>query len=163
MSETPRTDAQAPWIESPQLDFARQLERELANLKESIASLRHPNCRDLLRERDEARELLTQTSAEREHNGRMANEYRMQRDRLALICGELIAAVRINSMRDTFCEATHEQIEIWLKQWVDKLAAAKGGTPNNCQRPELCLLTETCRPCAICPNAVEGILPLENA
>jgi hypothetical protein len=54
-------------------------------------------------------------------------EAREQRDRLALICGELIAAVRINSMRDTFCEATREQIEIWLKQWVDKLAAAKGG------------------------------------
>jgi len=84
-----------------------ELERDLANLKESIASLSHPNCRDLLRERDEARG---------------------QRDRLAVICGELIAAVRINSMRDTFCEATHEQIEIWLKQWVDKLAAAKGGT-----------------------------------
>lgn len=24
---------------------------------------------------------------------------------------------------------------------------------NNCQRPELCLLSETCIPCAICPNA----------
>jgi chromosome segregation ATPase len=106
MSDTPRTDAQAPWIESPGLDFARQLERELAavrherdewkakyvqqnkdlgcemmdpngtiwehaakiqqqrdrlerelaDLKESITSLSHPNCRDLLRERDEARE-----------------------------------------------------------------------------------------------------------
>jgi len=86
MSDTPRTDEQAPWIESPQLDFARELERELA----------------------EARE---------------------QRDRLAVICGELIAAVRINSMRDTFREATHDQIEEWLKQWVDKLAAVKGGTP----------------------------------
>jgi len=26
-------------------------------------------------------------------------------------------------------------------------------TPDNCQRPELCLLSETCIPCAICPNA----------
>jgi hypothetical protein len=33
MSDTPRTDAQSPWIESPQLDFARQLERELAEAK----------------------------------------------------------------------------------------------------------------------------------
>jgi hypothetical protein len=51
-----------------------------------------------------------------------------QRDRLAVICGELIAAVRINSMRDTFREATPDQIEEWLKQWVDKLAAVKGGS-----------------------------------
>jgi len=27
--------------------------------------------------------------------------------------------------------------------------------PNNCQRPELCMLSETCVPCAICPNAKE--------
>ena len=26
---------------------------------------------------------------------------------------------------------------------------------NNCQHPELCLLSETCVPCAICPNAKE--------
>ena len=25
--------------------------------------------------------------------------------------------------------------------------------PNNCQHPELCMLSETCVPCAICPNA----------
>jgi len=24
---------------------------------------------------------------------------------------------------------------------------------NNCQRPEMCMLSETCIPCAICPNA----------
>jgi len=56
-------------------------------------------------------------------------EAEKQRDRLALICGELIAAVRINSMRDTFREATCEQIDQWLKQWVDKLAAVKGEEP----------------------------------
>jgi hypothetical protein len=56
-------------------------------------------------------------------------EARDQRDRLAVICGELIAAVRINSMRDTFREATCEQIDQWLKQWVDKLAAVKGEEP----------------------------------
>lgn len=27
--------------------------------------------------------------------------------------------------------------------------------PNNCQHPELCLLSETCIPCAICPTAKE--------
>ena len=26
---------------------------------------------------------------------------------------------------------------------------------NNCKSPEMCLLTETCVPCAICPNAKE--------
>jgi hypothetical protein len=56
-------------------------------------------------------------------------EAEKQRDRLAVICGELIAAVRINSMRDTFREATREQIDQWLKQWVDKLAAVKGEEP----------------------------------
>jgi hypothetical protein len=129
-------------------DQRDRLERELATA---------------LRDRDNALSDWTQADTDTIRALHERNEAIEQRDRLALICGELIAAVRINSMRDTFCEATHEQIEIWLKQWVDKLAAAKGGTPNNCQRPELCLLTETCRPCAICPNAVEGILPLENS
>ena len=27
--------------------------------------------------------------------------------------------------------------------------------PNNCKSPEMCLLSETCVPCAICPNAQE--------
>ena len=27
--------------------------------------------------------------------------------------------------------------------------------PNNCKSPEMCLLSETCIPCAICPNANE--------
>ena len=27
--------------------------------------------------------------------------------------------------------------------------------PNNCKSPEMCLLSETCIPCAICPNAKE--------
>jgi uncharacterized coiled-coil DUF342 family protein len=54
-----------------------------------------------------------------------------QRDTLAVICGELIAAVRVNSMRDTFREATHNQIEEWLKQWVDRLAAVKGVKGGN--------------------------------
>jgi hypothetical protein len=34
--------------------------------------------------------------------------------------------------------------------------------PNNCKSPEMCLLSETCVPCAICPNAKEkanGPLP----
>lgn len=27
--------------------------------------------------------------------------------------------------------------------------------PNNCKSPEMCMLSETCVPCAICPNAKE--------
>jgi hypothetical protein len=27
--------------------------------------------------------------------------------------------------------------------------------PNNCKSPEMCLLSETCVPCAICPNVKE--------
>jgi len=50
---------------------------------------------------------------------------REQSDRLAAAFGELIAAVRVNSMRDTFREATHDQIETWLKPWIEKLAAVK--------------------------------------
>jgi hypothetical protein len=31
--------------------------------------------------------------------------------------------------------------------------------PNNCQHPELCMLSETCVPCAICPNATRQPAP----
>jgi hypothetical protein len=119
-----------------------ELERELADLKECVSSMSHPNIRDLLRELAEAREqrdeALSDSEFLRELYALLAErcdrrtvelaETRDQRDRLAVICGELIAAVRINSMRDTFREATPNQIEEWLKQWVDKLAAVKGGT-----------------------------------
>jgi hypothetical protein len=54
------------------------------------------------------------------------NEARAQRDALAMSYGELIAAVRVNAMRGTFREAAVEQVEEWIKPWVDKLAAVKG-------------------------------------
>jgi hypothetical protein len=57
---------------------------------------------------------------------RELDEAREQRDRLAVIAGELIAVVRVNSMRDTFREATVEQIDEWLKPWVSRLAAIEG-------------------------------------
>jgi hypothetical protein len=56
-----------------------------------------------------------------------------------------------NGLRKHEAEATIEELRSF-----EALAAVKGGTPNNCQRPELCLLTETCIPCEICPNAVKG-------
>jgi len=56
-------------------------------------------------------------------------EARAQRDALAMSYGELIAAVRVNAMRDTFREASVEQVDEWLKPWVDKIAVEKGEQP----------------------------------
>jgi hypothetical protein len=72
-------------------------------------------------------------------------EVKQQRDRLA-------EALRELWNNHTLHGAAYELIE-------QTLSAVKGCTPNNCQRPELCLLTETCIPCAICPHAVEGGKP----
>jgi hypothetical protein len=94
-------------------DQRDRLERELATA---------------LRDHDNALSDWTQADTDSIRALHERNEAREQRDTLAVICGELIAAIRVNSMRDTFREATHNQIEEWLKQWVDKLAAAKGGT-----------------------------------
>jgi predicted RNase H-like nuclease (RuvC/YqgF family) len=77
-------------------------------------------------------------------------EAREQRDRLAEALRELCETLLVKEPRD---------ITDLLNKAGEALAAVKGGTPNNCQRPELCLLTETCIPCAICPHAVEGGTP----
>jgi hypothetical protein len=74
------------------------------------------------------------------------DEAREQRDRLA-------EALRELWNNHTLHGAAYELIEQTLE------AVAGRRTPNNCQRPELCLLTETCIPCAICPHAVEGGTP----
>ena len=39
----------------------------------------------------------------------------------AQLAGELIACIRINTMRGSFAEATIEQVEEWLIPWVAKL------------------------------------------
>jgi hypothetical protein len=83
--------------------YAKQLERELAEARAWSSKLA-----------DLADDLRADLQEERE-----------QRDRLAVIAGELIAAVRVNSMLDTFREATTEQIDEWLKPWVSRLAAIK--------------------------------------
>jgi len=140
---TPRTDAVASFG-CVRDDFARQLERELA----------------------EAQKLLTQTMAEREHNGRMVSEYRqqrdacasqladairerdnalsdyrqadtdsiralyernearVQRDALAALAGELIAVFRINYQYHRFTAATTEQIDAYLQPFETRLKAA---------------------------------------
>ena len=74
------------------------------------------------RELAETQELLRQTSAEREHNGRMANEFRMQRDRLA-------EALRpfVDGWSDKSCDSV-----VTERQFRDArraLAAVKGEQP----------------------------------
>jgi hypothetical protein len=148
-----------PVVEWPIL--CEEIERELVDLKESIASLSHPNCRDLLRELAEAKEQRDKWSnlwADLSRScvkdiaklERGLAEAREQRDRLAEALRELCETLLVKEPRD---------ITDLLNKAGEALAAVKGGTPNNCQRPELCLLTETCIPCAICPHAVEGGTP----
>ena len=43
-----------------------------------------------------------------------ANKYRV-------IAGELIAAIRVNVLRGTFATATIEQVDEWLKPWIDRM------------------------------------------
>jgi len=120
MSDTPRTDAAVitgflnvgRYQEVAPIDHARQLERELARAEERVT--------ELLRDREIIHQDCERWIA-------LAKSERAQRDALAMSYGELIAAVRVNAMRDTFREATVEQVEEWLKPWVDKLAV-KGET-----------------------------------
>ena len=44
-----------------------------------------------------------------------------ERDAYRMMAGELIAAIRMNSMRGTFAACTHNDIEEWLKPWVARL------------------------------------------
>lgn len=50
-----------------------------------------------------------------------------QRDKYRDIASELIAMIRINVIRDTFKIATIEQVDEHLKQWIERIAAVKGG------------------------------------
>lgn len=47
------------------------------------------------------------------------------------VAGELVAAIRINTMRGTFSTATLEEIEPWLKQWTDRLGPNPAACPTN--------------------------------
>lgn len=51
-----------------------------------------------------------------------------QRDKYRDIASELIAMIRINVMRDTFKTATTEQVNEYLKQWIERIADVKGGS-----------------------------------
>jgi hypothetical protein len=87
----------------------------------------HEHAIQLERELDEARNRITHLESLSWYSRHRA--VCAQRDALAMSYGELIAAVRVNAMRDTFREATVDQIDGWLKPWVDKLAAVKGEQP----------------------------------
>ena len=49
----------------------------------------------------------------------------MQADTLEILAGELIAAIRINTMRGTFAKATIEEVDEWLKPWIGRLDALR--------------------------------------
>jgi hypothetical protein len=48
-------------------------------------------------------------------------EARSERDRMRTLAGELIAAIRINFLRGTLKGGTEEQLEDFLKQFIDRL------------------------------------------
>jgi hypothetical protein len=107
MSDTPRTDACEKIATRrhgyyDRFAIARELERELVDLKESVASFSHPNCRDLLRELAEARE---------------------QRDSLAEALKETISSY------DVVTESIPSLCSDYVHNVIDPLlAAVKGGT-----------------------------------
>ena len=45
-------------------------------------------------------------------------------DAARTLAGELIAAIRINAMRETFATATPEQVYEWLKPYILRLNSA---------------------------------------
>lgn len=86
-----------------------ELERELAEVKESIASLSHPNCADLLRERD----------ALVDHNSMLQSardSFERQRDTLAEALREML-------------DYAHDCRLCTVHKAQDALAAVKGGMP----------------------------------
>jgi hypothetical protein len=105
MSDTPRTDAQAPWIESPQLDFARQLERELAEAKFDLQF---------------RRELYALQTKELEQS-------RDQRDRLAGALQRVDEC--LSNAEDVMHGAGSDDVSRARRVISDTLAAVKGGTP----------------------------------
>lgn len=49
----------------------------------------------------------------------------------AELAGEIIAMIRVNVMRDTFREATIEQVDEHLKPWIERLAALQPVPPSS--------------------------------
>lgn len=120
MSErpTPITDAAVAglpnWFGKKDImdaDEMRNLERQLAEAREEIGRIR--------------KFATVNGVAELE---RQLAEARKQRDALAELAGELIAMIRTNVMRDTFREATIEQVDAHLEPWIKQLHAVKEST-----------------------------------
>jgi hypothetical protein len=57
------------------------------------------------------------------HSGCQCHEEQWQTrlNAATTLAGELIAAIRINVMRDTFRDATIEQVDAYLKPWIERL------------------------------------------
>ena len=51
-----------------------------------------------------------------------AAQLSIERDAFRMMAGELIAAIRMNSLRGTFATCSHDGIELWLKPWIARLA-----------------------------------------
>jgi chromosome segregation ATPase len=122
-----------------------RLERELADLKESITSLSHPNCRDLLRELAEAREqrdrLETELADKRatiEDVGKLIvigfegprlaamrviherDEAREQRDRLAQALRELWNNHTLHGAAYELIEETLSAVKLQIRNHIEK-------------------------------------------
>jgi hypothetical protein len=66
---------------------------------------------------------------------RERDEARMERDALQTVAGELIAMIRVNVMRDTFREATIEQVDAHLRPWAKRIASVKADENATAQTP----------------------------
>jgi hypothetical protein len=53
--------------------------------------------------------------------GTPLTEAKEEADKYKMIARELIAAIRINTLRGTWADANIETVETWLKPWLDKL------------------------------------------
>jgi chromosome segregation ATPase len=145
------------WEHAAQVQQQRdRLERELLDLKESITSLSHPNCRDLLRELAEANEYADKLAAGypdgmlpkdievlREANYEFAQEVHGLREQRDVIMQRLsethMRMTEAEKQRDRLAEALRDLCETLLvkeprdvtdllNKAGDALAAVKGGT-----------------------------------
>jgi hypothetical protein len=90
-------------------EVAEELERELA---------------DAIRERDNALSDYRQADTDSIRALHARNEARAQRDALAVLAGELIAAIRINSLNRSASYASFAQIDAYLHPFETRLKSA---------------------------------------
>ena len=63
----------------------------------------------------------------------LAAQASVERDEWRRIAGELVAAIRVNTMRGTFATATIEDVDQWLNQWTDKFGPKPTFSPTNAE------------------------------